>query len=94
MSLVGLSANGMSAIASGPAADCTELRTPLPEAPARPGTQDHKVLFCRTLLDTFNPYQPAVIDWPVPDAQSRDRLVGLPIWDIAVQTAGRAKPSA
>ena len=28
------------------------------------GSEQHKTLFCRTLLDTFNPYKPAVIDWP------------------------------
>ena len=43
------------------------------------------------LLDTFNPYKPAVIDWPTLDVQTRDRLVSLPIWDIAVQTEGKAK---
>ena len=57
----------------------------------RPGSEAHKELFCRTLLDTFNPYKPAVIDWPVLDPGSRDRLVTLPIWDIAVQTEGRAR---
>jgi len=56
----------------------------------RPGSDAHKRLFCRTLLDTFNPYKPAVIDWPVLDAEARARLVSLPIWDIAVQTEGRA----
>src|SRR5207302_1451987 len=34
------------------------------EAPIRPGSDAHKTLFCRTLLDTFDPYRPAVIDWP------------------------------
>ena len=43
------------------------------------------------LLDTHNPYKPAVIDWPPLDSEARDRLVGLPIWDIAVQTEGKAK---
>jgi hypothetical protein len=55
------------------------------------GTEAHKTLFCRTLLDTFNPYKPAVIDWPRLDSETRDRLVSLPIWDIAVQTEGRAR---
>jgi hypothetical protein len=55
------------------------------------GSDDHKRLFCRTLLDTFDPYKPAVLDWPNLDAQARDRLVKLPIWDIAVQTEGRAR---
>jgi hypothetical protein len=59
--------------------------------PIRFGSDAHKTLFCRTLLDTFNPYKPAVIDWPKLDPEPRDRLVSLPIWDIAVQTEGRAR---
>ncbi|MGH7248328.1 MAG: ferritin-like domain-containing protein, partial [Pseudomonadota bacterium] len=57
----------------------------------RLGSEQHKTLFCRMLLDTFNPYKPAVIDWPELDPDARDRLVSLPIWDIAVQTEGKAK---
>ena len=57
----------------------------------RLGSDGHKTLFCRTLLDTFNPYKPAVIDWPELDSQAHARLVRLPIWDIAVQTEGRAR---
>ncbi|HXS26642.1 MAG TPA: hypothetical protein VN730_03150 [Steroidobacteraceae bacterium] len=81
----------MRAIAASIRADSEELRVPLPGGPVRPGTNAHKVLFCRTLLDTFDPYKPAVIDWPALDAAARDRLVSLPIWDIAVQTEGRAR---
>jgi hypothetical protein len=61
------------------------------EGPIRVGSEAHKALFCRTLLDTFNPYKPAVIDWPQLDDEARGRLVALPIWDIAVQTEGRAR---
>jgi hypothetical protein len=43
------------------------------------------------LLDTFDPYKPGVIDWPHLDPEARDRLVSLPIWDMAVQTEGRAR---
>jgi len=57
----------------------------------RRGSEAHKTLFCRTLLDTFNPYKPAIIDWPALDDEARARLVSLPIWDIAVQTEGRAR---
>jgi hypothetical protein len=32
-----------------------------------------------------------VIDWPKLEAEARNRLVELPIWDIAVQTEGRAR---
>ena len=59
--------------------------------PVRPGSDRHKSMFCRMLLDTFNPYKPAVIDWPKLDSEKRDRLVNLPIWDIAVQTEGKAR---
>ena len=56
----------------------------------KPGSDGHKRLFCRMLLDTHNPYKPAVIAWPKLDAPALARLTGLPIWDIAVQTEGRA----
>ncbi len=59
--------------------------------PVRPGSEAHKALFCRMLLDTFNPYKPTIIDWPKLDDAARDRLVALPIWDIAVQTEGKAR---
>lgn len=64
---------------------------PPPGGPIRLGSEAHKNLFCRTLLTTFNPYKPAVIDWPKLAPDARDRLVNLPIWDIAVQTEGKAK---
>ena len=57
----------------------------------RPGSEAHKALFCRMLLDTHNPYKPAVIEWPQLDEEARHRLISLPIWDIAVQTEGKAK---
>ncbi|HTH60010.1 MAG TPA: ferritin-like domain-containing protein [Paraburkholderia sp.] len=56
----------------------------------RIGSDAHREMFCRMLLDTHNPYRPAVIEWPklAPDALAR--LTSLPIWDMAVQTEGRA----
>ncbi len=73
------------------AADATARRWTAPaEGTIRAGTEAHKTAFCRMLLDTHNPYRPAVIDWPALDAEARDRLVALPIWDIAVQTEGKA----
>jgi hypothetical protein len=75
--------------------ECVSVNSPTiaPEydGPIRLGSDAHKILFCRTLLDTFNPYKPAVIDWPELDPETRDRLVTLPIWDIAVQTEGKAR---
>jgi hypothetical protein len=54
--------------------------------PVAIGSIAHKALFCRMLLDSFDPYRPAVIAWPqlAPDALAR--LVALPFWDVAVAT--------
>jgi hypothetical protein len=62
----------------------------VPDGPIRWGSEAHKRLFCKTLLDSFNPYRPAVIDWPKLDAETKARITALPIWDIAVQTENRA----
>jgi hypothetical protein len=61
-----------------------------PTRKIQPGSEEHLRLFCRMLLDTHNPYKPAVIDWPVLAPDARQRVTRLPIWDIAVQTEGRA----
>ncbi|MFM0379614.1 ferritin-like domain-containing protein [Paraburkholderia strydomiana] len=54
------------------------------------GSEAHKHMFCRMLLETHDPYKPAVIDWPALSPDALERLCSLPIWDIAVQTEGRA----
>jgi len=59
--------------------------------PLRAGSDAHERAVCRMFRDTFNPYKPSIIDWPRLDAEARDRLVNLPIWDIAVQTEGKAR---
>ncbi len=58
--------------------------------PVAIGSNAHKRLFCRMLLETHNPYKPAVIEWPELAQQALRRLTSLPIWNIAVQTEGRA----
>jgi hypothetical protein len=63
---------------------------PGPDAPAPLGSDAHNALFCHAMLDTHDPYRPALIDWPVLDDATRDKIVSLPIWDIAVATEGRA----
>jgi hypothetical protein len=77
------------ALAAGAGAAATCFREPA-SGSLRPGSDEHKIAFCRMLLDTHNPYKPAVIDWPPLDPEARARLVSLPIWDIAVQTEGKA----
>ncbi len=61
-----------------------------PAGVIRPGSPEHLRLFCLELLETHDPYKPAVIAWPHLDDEARHRVTSLPIWDIAVQTEGRA----
>src|SRR5665213_288296 len=54
------------------------------------GSVAHKTLFCRMLLDSYDPYRPAVIAWPALAPEALARLTGLPFWDIAVATEEKA----
>lgn len=56
----------------------------------RIGSDEHRTLFCRMLLDSFDPYRPAVIDWPALAPEAEARLVGLPFWDVAIATEENA----
>lgn len=56
----------------------------------RIGSDEHRRMFCRMLLDTHNPYRPAVIEWPKLAPEALRRVTSLPIRDMAVQTEGRA----
>ena len=60
-------------------------------APLRPGSDQHKQAAYRMFRETFNPYKPSVIDWPKLDPPALARLIALPIWNIAVQTEGKAR---
>jgi hypothetical protein len=55
------------------------------------GGDAHRDAACRMFSETFNPYRPSVIDWPVLAPDALARLTGLPIWDIAVRTEGKAR---
>ena len=59
--------------------------------PLTPGTDVHKREVCRMFRETFNPYRPSVIAWPTLSDAARQRITSLPIWDIAVQTEGKAR---
>ncbi len=53
---------------------------------------DRQKRAAREMFDaTFNPYKPSVIAWPVLADEQRERITALPIWDIAVQTEGKAR---
>lgn len=56
----------------------------------RLGSEEHKQLFCRMLVDSHDPYRPAVIPWPKLDDAAFARLTGLPVWNMAVRVEGTA----
>jgi hypothetical protein len=55
-----------------------------------PGSQTHYEMFTQLLGATYNPYKPAVLDWPKLEPDALRRVTSLPIWDIAVQTEIKA----
>ena len=57
----------------------------------KPGSDTHALAMRAMFRETFNPYRPAVIAWPKLSDAARNRITSLPIWDIAVQTEGRAR---
>jgi hypothetical protein len=59
----------------------------------RIGSPEHLHMFCTMLLDTHNPYKPAVIEWPRLSPEALHRVTSLPIWDMAVQKEGCAAVS-
>jgi hypothetical protein len=55
------------------------------------GSDAHRDAATGMFRDTFNPYRPSIIDWPKLEPDALARLTGLPIWDIAVRTEGKAR---
>ncbi len=56
----------------------------------RPGDALHFAMLTRLLTETYNPYKPAVLNWPKLAPETLARITSLPIWDIAVQTEIKA----
>jgi hypothetical protein len=63
---------------------------PLPTGSFKLGSQEHLLLMCRTLLDSHDPYRPALLDWPKLDPDTERKVKSLPIWDVAVAVEERA----
>lgn len=58
--------------------------------PIRPGDAAHYAMLTQLLIATYNPYKPAVLNWPVLEPDTLARITSLPIWDIAVATEIKA----
>jgi hypothetical protein len=58
--------------------------------PVTVGSEEHKTMFCRMLLDTFDPYKPAELDWPDLSGDALARITSLPFWQVAVDTEDKA----
>ncbi len=56
----------------------------------RPGDEQHYAMLTQLLIATYNPYKPAVLNWPKLAPEALARITSLPIWDIAVQTEIKA----
>ncbi len=74
------------------AADRTARAWTHPDAaPLVLGSEAHRLATAAMFRETFNPYKPSIIEWPVLAPDALARLTSLPIWDIAVQTEGKAR---
>ena len=73
------------------AADFNARHWVFPEAGTiRVGSAAHFAMLTRLLKETYNPYKPAVLNWPKLPPETLARITSLPIWDIAVQTEIKA----
>jgi hypothetical protein len=70
-----------------------ELRGLRPTGAIRLGSDEHLRLFCLELLETHDPYRPAILDWPKLSPEALERVTSLPIWNMAVQKEGFASVS-
>lgn len=52
----------------------------------RIGSEEHKRLFCRTFVETHDPFKPEEIAWPTVDQVTLARLKSLPVWKEAART--------
>ena len=49
------------------------------------GSEEHKQLFCRSFIDSHEPYDPRDLPWPQLDDASLAILRSVPIWSMALQ---------
>lgn len=54
------------------------------------GSEEHKTLFCQSLIESHVQYEPEQLLWPELDATTLERLRGIPFWDEALYTERKA----
>ncbi len=54
------------------------------------GSEAHKRLFCKSLVESHETYDPRDMPWPELDEQSLRRLRALPFWQMALQAETNA----
>ena len=52
----------------------------------RLGSEDHKLLFCRSFLDSYLDYEPENLPWPNLQGQDLEKLRSIPFWREALVT--------
>jgi hypothetical protein len=55
-------------------------------SPILVGSEEHKELFCRSFIDTHDPYDPHTMEWPEVDPEALARLRAMPFWGEAIST--------
>jgi hypothetical protein len=56
----------------------------------KPGTPEHKQLFCTTFIDSHQRFEPADLPWPTLDDVYLERLRSIPFWGTARGVESRA----
>ena len=54
------------------------------------GSEEHKQLFCKQFMDTYQDYDPTTLPWPTLSDADLERLRGAPFWQEVYHTERRA----
>ena len=54
------------------------------------GSEEHKTIFCRHFMETYQEYDPKTLPWPDLDEAALTRLRSVPFWQEVFYTERRA----
>jgi hypothetical protein len=60
------------------------------KANIKAGSDEHKALFCKQFMDTYQDYDPNTLPWPELSDADLERLRGVPFWQEVYHTERRA----